>query len=113
MQKKIWVLIIMITIIIALAILLFFLIRKGNFKNKELYHKEKFLRLKANHSKVKYPDKYKGKGIVICAGGIKYLTSAWVNINLLRHHNCELPIEVWYLKGEIIPSIKKPYEPGL
>ena len=44
-----------------------------------------------------YPDKYQGKGIVICAGGVKYLTCAWVCINMLRKHGCQLPIQVWYL----------------
>jgi hypothetical protein len=37
------------------------------------------------------------RGIVICAGGIKYLPSAWVLIRLLRFLNCHLPIEVWHL----------------
>ena len=31
------------------------------------------------------------------AGGVKYLTCAWVLIRLLRHLGCEHPIEVWYL----------------
>ena len=44
-----------------------------------------------------YPDSYDGRGIVICAGGIRYLTCAWVLIHMLRRLGCELPIEVWYL----------------
>lgn len=44
-----------------------------------------------------YPGGYAGQGIVICAGGVKYLTCAWVLINILRRHSCTLPIEVWYL----------------
>jgi hypothetical protein len=38
-----------------------------------------------------------GRGIVTCAGGIKYNTCAWVLIKLLRRLGCDLPIEVWYL----------------
>lgn len=44
-----------------------------------------------------YPDRHDGRGIVICAGGIRYLTCAWVLIHMLRRLGCELPIEVWYL----------------
>lgn len=39
----------------------------------------------------------KGRGIVICAGGIKYNPCAWVLIKLLRHLGCQLPIELWHL----------------
>ncbi|HXH19076.1 MAG TPA: FkbM family methyltransferase [Chitinophagales bacterium] len=45
----------------------------------------------------KYPGKYKGKGIVICAGGVRLFTSAWVCINMLRKLDCQLPIQLWYL----------------
>lgn len=59
----------------------------------------------ANYYSAKYieqiphhPSKlYKGKGIVICGGGKKYFTCAWVNINMLRLLGCKLPIELWYL----------------
>jgi ADP-heptose:LPS heptosyltransferase len=44
-----------------------------------------------------YPDRYQGRGIVICGGGVRYFTSAWVCINLLRHLGCQLPIQLWYL----------------
>jgi hypothetical protein len=44
-----------------------------------------------------YPDVYAGRGIVICAGGTRYFTTAWVCIKMLRHLGCRLPIEVWYL----------------
>src|SRR5712691_6859479 len=40
------------------------------------------------------------RGIVICAGGICYITCAWVNIKILRKHGCRLPIEIWYLENE-------------
>jgi hypothetical protein len=38
-----------------------------------------------------------GRGIVICAGGVRYFTNAWVCIRMLRHLGCHLPIEVWHL----------------
>lgn len=54
-----------------------------------------------------YPDRYNGRGIVICAGGIKLFTNAWVCINMLRRQGCELPIEVWHLgKTEMDESMK-------
>ncbi|MFT5822255.1 MAG: alpha 1,2-mannosyltransferase [Crocinitomix sp.] len=53
----------------------------------------------------KYPDKYKGKGIVICGGGPVYFTCAWININMLRKKGCKLPIELWYLEGEITDEL--------
>jgi hypothetical protein len=44
-----------------------------------------------------YPDRYEGRGIVVCGGGVTYFTNAWVCINMLRHLGCTLPIQVWYL----------------
>lgn len=44
-----------------------------------------------------YPKGFKGKGIVICGGGIKYFTNAWVLINHLKRLGCKLPVEFWYL----------------
>jgi hypothetical protein len=45
-----------------------------------------------------YPDgRFAGRGVVICGGGPKYFTCAWVCINMLRDRGCELPIELWYL----------------
>ena len=52
-----------------------------------------------------YPDHFQGKGIVICAGGLKYFTCAWINISLLRMHGCTLPIEVWYTEKELTTEI--------
>jgi len=48
-----------------------------------------------------YPGNFEGRGIVICAGGIKYFTCAWVNISVLRSLGCTLPIEVWYGENEL------------
>src|ERR1051325_2780671 len=36
-------------------------------------------------------------GIVICGGGVRYFTSAWVCINMLRRLGCALPIQFWHL----------------
>jgi len=39
-----------------------------------------------------------GRGIVICAGGARLLTGAWVTLALLRRTlGCTLPVEVWHL----------------
>jgi len=46
----------------------------------------------------RYPEeRFSGRGIVIAAGGTTLYTCAWVCINMLRHHGCTLPIELWYL----------------
>ena len=42
--------------------------------------------------------RFDGRGIVICAGGVRYFTCAWVLIAILRRvHGVALPIQVWYL----------------
>jgi len=41
-----------------------------------------------------------GRGIVTCAGGIRYNVCAWVLIRVLRKLGCTLPIEVWYVTDE-------------
>jgi hypothetical protein len=51
------------------------------------------------------PPSYAGRGIVICAGGIKYNTCAYVLVRLLKHLDCRLPIQVWYRGDE-------EYDPG-
>lgn len=48
-----------------------------------------------------YNNDFHGKGIVICAGGLKFLTCAWINIKLLRRNGCTLPVEIWYNSGEL------------
>jgi hypothetical protein len=45
-----------------------------------------------------FPDgRFAGRGVVICGGGSRYFTCAWVCINMLRHNGCELPVELWHL----------------
>lgn len=56
-----------------------------------------------------YPtDRFDGRGIVICAGGARLFTCAWVEIALLRRHlGCTLPIEVWHIgSGELGPPMR-------
>ena len=44
------------------------------------------------------PHRFDGRGIVICAGGARYFTCAWVLISVLRQvYRCTLPIQVWHL----------------
>lgn len=54
---------------------------------------------------------FRGRGIVICGGGERYLPSVWINIRMLREHGCKLPIELWHLgpdeiDGEFCSLIK-------
>ena len=45
--------------------------------------------------------RFRGRGIVVCAGGPRLFTCAWVGINMLRRVlGCTLPIQVWYLGPE-------------
>lgn len=44
-----------------------------------------------------YPGGFEGRGIVICGGGAKMFTNAWVCINLLRRQGCALRIQLWHL----------------
>ena len=53
----------------------------------------------------RYPKKFSGKGVVYTAGGVKYITCAWVSISLLRNSGCSLPIELWYLGNELSKGI--------
>lgn len=45
-------------------------------------------------------DRFDGRGIVICAGGARMFTCAWICIGMLRRLGCTLPIEVWHLGSE-------------
>jgi hypothetical protein len=45
-----------------------------------------------------YPEgRFSGRGIVICAGGLRYFTNAYVSVSILRLLGCTLPIELWHL----------------
>jgi len=45
-------------------------------------------------------DRFSGDGIVICGGGLRYFTCAWVCIRMLRALGCKLPIQLWHLGAE-------------
>jgi glycosyltransferase involved in cell wall biosynthesis/ADP-heptose:LPS heptosyltransferase len=47
-----------------------------------------------------YPGGYTGRGIVVCAGGVRLLANAWVCIKMLRHLGCQLPVQLWHLGPE-------------
>ncbi|HVA49031.1 MAG TPA: glycosyltransferase [Pirellulales bacterium] len=49
----------------------------------------------------RYPEQFDGRGIVICAGGIRYFVCAYVAAKMLRHLGCSLPIQFWHLADEI------------
>jgi hypothetical protein len=51
-----------------------------------------------------YPGGFEGRGIVISAGGVRYLTCCWVLVNILRRVGCKLPIEVWHLGEDEIDA---------
>src|SRR5579863_4918518 len=52
-------------------------------------------------------DAFSGRGIVICAGGARIFTNAYVLIRVLRETlRCTLPIEVWHFGSqEISPAM--------
>ncbi len=48
------------------------------------------------------PGSFNGRGIVICGGGVRYFTNAWVCIHRLRASGCRLPVELWFWgRGEL------------
>ena len=48
------------------------------------------------------------RGIVICAGGLKYFTCAWVTVRMLRRLGCRLPVELWHLgPEEMTPEMQR------
>jgi hypothetical protein len=50
-----------------------------------------------------YPaERFRGRGIVTCAGGARYFPCAWVCIHRLRASGCQLPIQMWHLGPEEI-----------
>jgi ADP-heptose:LPS heptosyltransferase len=58
------------------------------------------------------PFQFEGRGIVICGGGVRYFTNAWVCINMLRQLGCTLPIELWHLgSNEIDSTMRSLVEP--
>jgi hypothetical protein len=59
------------------------------------------------------PERFTDRGIVMCAGGARLITCAWVAINVLRRVvDCALPIELWHIGpselGEVEASLFRP-----
>lgn len=42
------------------------------------------------------PDHFRGRGIVVCAGG-RYLPGAWILLKMLHRVGCTLPVQLWHL----------------
>jgi ADP-heptose:LPS heptosyltransferase len=58
------------------------------------------------------PFEFQGRGIVICGGGVRYFTNAWVCVNILRQLGCRLPIQLWHLgQNEIDTRMRELIEP--
>lgn len=56
--------------------------------------------------------RFDGRGIVICGGGVRYFTCAWVCINMLRRLGCNLPIQLWHLGArEVTDGMRDLVEP--
>jgi alpha 1,2-mannosyltransferase len=54
--------------------------------------------------------KFSGKGIVYTAGGLSYITCAWVSISLLRERGCDLPVEIWHMGDEVSPGVIRKFQ---
>ena len=66
-------------------------------------HADRFLKAISAYPK----GEHQGRGIVICAGGPKYFTCAWVCVKMLRRLGCTLPVEFWHLgKAEMTPEME-------
>ncbi|MGE3969550.1 MAG: hypothetical protein AB7F08_15010, partial [Dongiaceae bacterium] len=54
-------------------------------------------------------DRFDGRGIVICAGGVRMFTCAWVLLWMLRSElGCRLPIQLWHLgAAELSPAMRR------
>jgi hypothetical protein len=54
------------------------------------------------------------QGIVICAGGYRYLKGAWITICLMRDFGCKLPIELWQTgpeeQDDRVPALFEPLQ---
>jgi hypothetical protein len=52
------------------------------------------------------PEGKAGTGVIICGGGLRYFTCAYVCIRMLRQLGCTLPVQLWHLgEMEILPGM--------
>jgi len=42
------------------------------------------------------PEDLRGRGIVLCGGGLRYFPGVWITLNMLRSLGCALPVEIWH-----------------
>jgi ADP-heptose:LPS heptosyltransferase len=55
---------------------------------------------------------FAGRGIVICAGGARLFSNAWVCIQMLRRLGCKLPVQLWHLgKAEMDSTMEEMVKP--
>ena len=43
------------------------------------------------------PKTLRGRGIILCGGGLRYFPGVWITLNMLRRLGCALPVEIWHL----------------
>lgn len=90
-------------------------VRKGDMCKWQRDTLEEMTFRKASEKFIKnipeYPNRFTGRGVIICAGGRQYLACAWVCVKMLRKWGCSLPIEIWHLgKREIDYKILSLFE---
>jgi len=67
---------------------------------------------RAAKCKPNYPGGFEGRGVVICAGGLRLFSCAYVCVRMLREAGCTLPVQFWYLgKKEMTPAMEAIVEP--
>jgi len=80
---------------------------------EEKEYRERFKEATATAAALTYPNlRFSKRGIVICGGGVRYFTCAWVCINILRKLGCNLPIQLWHLgQAEMTQEMRNFIEP--
>ena len=56
-----------------------------------------------------YPaDRFRGRGIVVCAGGVRMFVNAYVLLRILREKlRCPLPIQLWHLGPQELSPVMR------
>jgi ADP-heptose:LPS heptosyltransferase len=55
---------------------------------------------------------FAGRGIVICGGGARLFSNAWVCIQMLRRLGCKLPVQLWHFgKAEMDSTMEEMVKP--
>ena len=74
----------------------------GWWRNDNVQRAHRYLAREAIEQTPPFPQENAGRGIVICAGGARMFTNAWVCLRMLRHWGCKLPVQLWHLGEEEI-----------